>query len=448
LQNLPLDNIKLTTHDEQQDKNVIWIDMPDMDSTEAKNKQLVLDWLPYIDVLVYVVSPERYKDNKAWQLLLAEGGRHAWIFILNQWDRGQEEQYQDFKIQLAKAGFANPILLRTICAVGEEKSMLDEFVQLQQTIQQLTDENTVNQLELLGLQVRRDELKQKLESGRAELGHEESYQKIQAEWGNIWQDTVNKLQQGFEWPVQRLAVYYAKHEANLLSSLVNKISDSDRQNTQKDSILWDDWAQSRYDDALDGVVLKADQYRLPVGPFRQTLLPLRTKGKAIILNQTELAVRQALANPGNSLQRGLLKLAGFCAIVLPLAAMGWVGYQLFYGFYESNLTDEAYLGVNFAVHSVLLIALAWLLPFFAQKKLKPSLEKVALQGLKKGLIAGVAAIEAEVSGAIDENRLLRADYVQEADAIIAQCKSTRSETDRAENPSLNRMLVEESVSEK
>jgi predicted GTPase len=84
--------------------------MPDFDSTEKSNQQLVLEWLPHIDVLVYVVSPERYRDNKAWQLLLAEGGKHAWIFVLNQSDRGEVEQYQDFINQLHKAGFNNPIV--------------------------------------------------------------------------------------------------------------------------------------------------------------------------------------------------------------------------------------------------------------------------------------------------------------------------------------------------
>ena len=442
LQKLPLDNIKLSAHDDQQKKNVIWIDMPDMDSTEAKNKQLVLDWLPHIDLLIYVVSPERYKDNKAWQLLLAEGCRHAWIFILNQWDRGQTEQYQDFKHQLAKAGFDDPILLRTICAAGEKDSLPDEFAQLEQTIQQLTDENIVNQLELRGLQVRRTELKQKLQTSLIELGQEEDYQKVQDEWKAIWRATTNKLQQGFEWPLQRLAAYYAKHESNLLGDLVNKLSDSDKQDKEKRSIFWDDWAQSRYDDALDSVILKMDQCQLPVAPIRQTLLPLRTKGKSTTLNQSELAVRQALANPGNSLQRGLLKIASFCAVVLPLAAMGWVGYQVFYGYYESNLTDEAYLGVNFAVHSVLLVALAWLVPYFVQKKLKPSLEKVALQGLKKGLTAGLATIEIEVVRAIDENRHQRVTYIQEANEIIAQCEIIESEVDQIENRSLNRMLTD------
>ena len=90
MQHLPeqqLANINVSQHDNAANQQVVWIDMPDFDSTEQRNKQLVFQWLPYIDVLIYVVSPERYKDEKAWRLLLAEGAKHAWLFVFNQWDR-------------------------------------------------------------------------------------------------------------------------------------------------------------------------------------------------------------------------------------------------------------------------------------------------------------------------------------------------------------------------
>jgi predicted GTPase len=98
---LPLSKINISQHEDEEKKNIVWIDMPDFDSTEQSNKQLVLQWLPYIDVLIYVVSPERYRDEKAWRLLLSEGARHAWLFVFNQWDRGRLEQYQDFNRQTA-----------------------------------------------------------------------------------------------------------------------------------------------------------------------------------------------------------------------------------------------------------------------------------------------------------------------------------------------------------
>ena len=111
---LPLAKINLAQHDDNNKQNIVWIDMPDFDSTELSNKQQVLSWLPHIDVLIYVVSPERYRDEKAWRILLAEGGRHAWLFVLNQWDRGQFEQLNDFNQQLHKAGFIEPMLFKTI----------------------------------------------------------------------------------------------------------------------------------------------------------------------------------------------------------------------------------------------------------------------------------------------------------------------------------------------
>ena len=77
-------------------------------------------------MLLYVVSPERYRDNKAWQLLLAEGAKHAWLFVMNQWDRGQREQFDDFKQQLAKAGFDDPLIVRTSCTEPDG----DEFSEL------------------------------------------------------------------------------------------------------------------------------------------------------------------------------------------------------------------------------------------------------------------------------------------------------------------------------
>ncbi|NOQ16217.1 MAG: GTP-binding protein, partial [Methyloprofundus sp.] len=106
----PLEKIRVDKHFEEQNRHIIWMDMPDFDSTEQSNQRIVLDWLPHIDVLIYVVSPERYRDNKAWQLLLAEGGKHAWVFVLNQSDRAQPEQYDDFIQQLHKAGFSQPLV--------------------------------------------------------------------------------------------------------------------------------------------------------------------------------------------------------------------------------------------------------------------------------------------------------------------------------------------------
>ena len=426
---LPLAKINISQHDDEAKKNIVWIDMPDFDSTEQSNKQIVLQWLPYIDVLIYVVSPERYRDEKAWRLLLAEGARHAWLFVFNQWDRGQLEQYEDFNRQLQKAGFVAPIIFKTACLEG---LLADEFASLDSTIVSLATEHIVEQLEQRGLQVRKDELKKKLQNASEFLGAESAFQQAPELWRDQWQRTVKLLQQGFAWPMQNTAAYYAEHAADLITNPATA-------NTS----LWDAWAQARFDDALDEFIINIDQLGLPVIPFKQHTFAIREKAPKIIQTQTELATRQALANPGNAIQRVFLKSMRFCEIILPLIAMAWVGYKLFMGYYTSNMTDNHYLGVDFAIHSSLLIAMTWLIPYFILKKAQPSLKKSALKGLNKGLINAFSMIEGEILNVVESLVQQHKTQAKLLSGIIEQCGVTDADqrlSVESDSP-LTRMLI-------
>ena len=426
---LPLAKINISQHDDETKKNIVWIDMPDFDSTEQRNKHLVLQWLPHIDVLIYVVSPERYRDEKAWRLLLAEGARHAWLFVLNQWDRGQLAQYEDFNRQLHKAGFVAPIIFKTVCAEGLQ---VDEFEALEATIQALATAHIIEQLEQRGLQVRKNELQKKLQQVAETLGSEQTFQQAAALWHKQWQRTTRQLQAGFAWPIKQIAAYYAEHAADLMT-----------QRTTTNHSLWDAWAQARFDDALDEFISTIDQSGLPALPFKQQSARLREKAPNIMQTQTELATRVALANPGNALQRGFLKSMRLCEIVLPLTAMTWVGYKVFMGYYTSKMTDNHYLGVDFAIHSSLLIALTWLIPFFILKKAQPSLQKTALKGLNKGLHAAFSLIENEVVSTIENLAQQHKEQVSQLAVLIEQCAET--DTDKllsvANDSPLTRMLI-------
>jgi hypothetical protein len=435
-EHLPLAQIKIAEHDNESRKNVIWIDMPDFDSTEQSNKHQVLEWLPHIDVLIYVVSPERYRDEKAWRLLLAEGGRHAWLFILNQWDRGQTEQYEDFKQQLHKAGFADPIVFKTICG---ESLQSDEFAALESTISLLANEHTVAQLEQRSSQAKKDELKQHLQNTGRLLGSVTMFQRLPVLWQEQWQRTTQVLQQGFAWPMQQLAQYYAEHAADLIGNPATAKHTS----TGSRLGLWDEWAEARFSDALDELVINADQLSIPAAPLRKQLSPMREKAAKIVQAQSELGVRQALVNPGNALHRGFLKFMRLCEIILPLAAICWVGYQVFVGYYHSNMNDVDYLGVDFAIHSTLLIAITWLTPFFILTKLKPSLEKSALRGLNKGLNIAINMIEGEVALAIDNVVADHAEQVRQLNEIISYCGDGTVQQASIDNDSpLSRMLID------
>lgn len=431
---LPLDKIKIAEHSEAQNEHIIWIDMPDFDSTEHENQQLVLEWLPHIDVLIYVVSPERYRDNKAWQILRAEGGKHAWIFVLNQSDRGQVEQYQDFIKQLAKAGFANPLIYQSCCATDQASHQIDEFDSLQATIQSLATENTIKQLELRGQQVRKAELSKVLQTSVTILGPVSATQDLVSFWQMHWRSLERLIIEASILPVQQMAGYYAMH----ISDLAEKQAEPYLHHR-----LWDKWAQSRFDDALDALILQADDLGFAATPLKRLLLPIRINSEKVVEEKTLLSVRKALIKPGNILQRSLIKVAQFAEIVLPIAAMGWVGYQVFIEFYESSLEQiPHYVGADFAINSTMLISIAWLFPYFLQKKLKPSIEKAALKGLNHGFNSALQTLEFDVLEEINSYVKTQQALRQRAELTIEKChKDSEISVEMPGNSALKRMLL-------
>ncbi|NOR70522.1 MAG: GTP-binding protein [Methylomarinum sp.] len=421
----PLQQIQIAQHNEAAGEKVIWIDMPDFDSTEEKNKDIVMQWLPYIDVLVYVVSPERYRDNKAWQLLLSQGASYAWLFVMNQWDRGETVQYDDFKQQLAKAGFNNPLIYKTACTEYAD----DELPSLQAAIEALADKNTVEQLELRGAQQRKNNLKQNLKQCLQALGDERSFSTLLENQTENWAETQLTLKQGFDWPIKQAASGFSKMDVK-----------------PKQIQLWDEWAQTRLNDYLDDLILNADQQSLPVDPLRTGLLEIREKSEKIIHTQTELACRQALVNPGNLIQRVTLKVAYICEFILPLITMCVVGFHVLQGYYESAMTGEAFLGVNFMVHSLLLILLSWLLPYFLTKKIQPSLEKTALKGLNKGLNMAMDMVDLEIKQVINALKKQHQMTTTAIKQLLVDCDEySKSIKTEEKTEQLTRMLVDNSM---
>ena len=133
-------------------------------------------------------------------------------------------------------------------------------------------------------------------------------------------------------------------------------------------------------------------------------------------------MRLALAKPGNRLQRIALTTASIASVLLPLAAISWAGWQLFDGYYTSHLSDRPYLGTNFAIHSTLLIVIAWLLPWSLRRALRPSTEKTALKGLSTGVAAGLELIDERVEAALEETLRQRQAHLDAGHALLEKCQ--------------------------
>jgi hypothetical protein len=391
----PVDRVRVARHFDEKRRQILWIDMPDIDSTESSNRDLVADWLPHIDVLVYVVSPERYRDDKGWRLLREHVREHAWLFVLNHWDHGQEAQVADFIKLLRQGGFASPLVFRTDCREESQQRKPDEFAELESAIQTLADDHLIEQLERRALDARREGLQSAVLGCLARLGDAGATDGLRGQWTEIWQGSAEGLWQGLQWPMGEVARAFVQHDANPLRRSVKlgrEEKTPEKKSTPKPSILWDDWAQMQLRDALDRLLVETCDRQLPVAPLQARLSGLVDAAPKLMTDEAQKGLRLALANPGNLVQRALLKFTALCSLLLPLVAMGWVSWQAVTAYYESALSHTGFLGVDFAIHSVLIIGIAWLLPFFLSQQIKPSHERTALKGLRNGVNAGLARI--------------------------------------------------------
>jgi len=411
----PVERVRVARHRDPQRRQLLWIDMPDIDSTATANRDLVLSWLPHIDLLIYVVSPERYRDDKGWRLLRDQGGSHAWLFVINQWDRSEPEQLEDFRALLRQGGFADPILFRTCCRASADAAEADDFARLEELIESLTEQHIVDQLERRAALRKAQELAVVLGGLLQRLGSAAAWGGLDRGWDEVFAVTRKTLEQGLEWPIQEVARSYVRSEANPLQKSADLARSDSAAAAPSPSLLWDDWAEMQLADAIDRMLLEADA---PLAKLRGAFDGCRARAGRILHSQAQLQLRQALANPGNGFHRLLLRLTGIAAVLLPLSAIGWVSWLAVSSYYASAASHSGFLGVDFAIHSALLVTLAWLLPHFLNLRLRPSTERVAAAGLRRGIDVGLDLIGAEVADAIDQIRQEWRQRVEVAEALL------------------------------
>jgi len=426
----PVDRVRIARHSDGRRRGVLWIDMPDIDSTDTRNRDLVTDWLPHIDVLIYVVSPERYRDDKGWRLLREHVREHAWLFVINQWDRGAEPQWADFIKLLKQGGFADPLVFRTDCREETDRRKPDQFAELEAAIQSMADNHLVEQLELRAREARREELAATLSACLERMGDGGQCEGLRQAWQAIWGEAGGTLLAGLEWPIGEVAQAFVRHDASPLRRSI-KLEPAEKpaepKKNAEPSLLWDDWAQMQVQDALDRLLMEAAERNLPLAPLKPGVALVASGARKRVLDEVQKSLRLSLAQPGNRAQRFLLKATGLCAVLLPLAAMGWVAWQAVTAYYESGLTHAGFLGVDFATHSALLVSLSWLLPFFLNRQLKPSTERAARRGLRLGFDIGLVRLETQVDEAI-------ASYAAELEACRQEGQTLLGPATQAQAP--------------
>lgn len=378
---LPLEQTRLEYHEIAGRRLLAWLDMSDMDSTEARNRSLVEAWLPYLDWVVYVVSPERYHDDVGWRFLQERGGRHAWLFVMNQWDRGRPEQLDDFRRRLKGAGFPDPVILRVSCA---GLGIADDFARLEETINQAIHAHGIELLRQLGLMSRLAELARQTDILSKRLGGTDEWEQARQSWylgGESRRDSLRRL---LDERARRIAAAFQGRKLNGL--------ELEQQFPQLAQALWTERESDRVGQWIALLAEQLQSAALPVSPYQRLASELPAQAGASVQRAAEESLAYSLAHPGHWLQRVGYRLFGILEWGLPIAVGLWAGQHVFRVYIEALQGRAPFLGLDFAVHSMLMVLLAWAVPWWLHARLKPSPATIIRRGLLKGIAAGLAEV--------------------------------------------------------
>ena len=391
---IPADKVQVSSHSDATSSHVVWIDTPDVDSVATEHRDQVLAWIPYVDLLIYVVSPERYKDDAGWKMLREAGDQHAWMFVLNQWDRGQPEQLTDFRRVLGEAGFSDP---RVFCTICNDAGMQDDFDSLRSAVGQLGEKSNVAALVAQAEAAQAEKLRKSVALCIAELGTDGAIDAVQAEFTERFKAQSGQIEKDLSWQINASAQRLQEEQGGWRQLISGKRLSPVLTDMSEPLEVWDARSDQQVRDALAELSLYAAQQQLPQAPLRQSLSVLADKSAEMIKASQREELSSALAKPGTLLHRWLFKTVALIAAVAPILALGWIGYRVVVSFYGGNTAGGEYLGADFAINSVLLLGVAWLLPALLREKIRPSLSAAVERALRQGLQHGLGDVAAEAN---------------------------------------------------
>ena len=392
---LPMSNTRIAYHGKPERRLIAWLDMPDIDSTATENQQIVRSWLPYVDWIIYVVSPERYYDDIGWRFLQDRAGRHAWVFVMNHWDQGREEQIEDLRRRLQAEGFKDPLILRT---VGIPNGQPDDFDKLEQIINDAINNYGLDILQQLGIQARNRDLRQLAEDFAAELGEDSGWEQAARDWRNTVGDQLEQIANNLRTQTEALTQGFLARQTVQKRSLLARLREPEETTpaiADTDKLvqsLWDSRNQARLDALNEQLMNELQEKRLPWRACEKPLEALRKKAVITMEQALTDGITAAMLKPGNALQRALYRITGTLTWLLPTAAAIWAVYHLVTTFYLGTHGEARFLGVNFLLHAGMLIALGALIPWLLHIKVKPSIADTVRRGLKSGIDTGIARL--------------------------------------------------------
>jgi GTPase SAR1 family protein len=380
LAELPPDMPKamVKTHEDASLAKVVLVDMPDIDSRITEHHAKALAWLEVIDVALYVVSPERYRDRKGFTELVNHGGKHAWIFVFNQWDMAHDSQLVNFSETLQDCGFNKPNVFRTALEGGETF----DLYKLREHLLNLAAQNL--DLSIIPLYDRCHERVQDLQLLQQRLGEEahwrdiiKHFQKWQAD--NVATTLKSVTQAGAThaavigeqyqpswrwWLFKRKPTIPEEATRDLSHVLTQTLENLDLKTQARERLTW-----------------QAQDY--PIAPLWARMLPEYQDMHTRLVSTIPVKLDQALRKPGGGGWRFIHRTAGIGRFMLPLLSattiIGISYYRLLHGMADTGMLSS----LGFIVNAGLILLLSWFVPAVLYRLTSPSVRESLTTAIRR-----------------------------------------------------------------
>lgn len=416
---LPVERVSVVRHEVPSRRDIAWLDMPDIDSVARDNRDTALAWLPHVDLLIYVLSPERYRDDVGWQVLHERGQRHAWIFVMNRWDEGAAELRDDCFKLLKHAGFEDPLLLTTASASeAPAAETRDQLGQLEAALQEILQAHGVEEIERLGHRARLQQLRQRLASVVKAIGDDAAWTKLSTTLAGTWQQVRQRLAERLVFQFRLQLAQQVASDPSLLHQTIDALrrlgtSDDDASATPPAPVpelerlterLWDDQASAQCDRVTREVRLVGDQLAVATGHVERAIAGEFTELGATLSNEVREDVIQALLKPGHPLQRAARRVTGFLMILLPMLAVGLIVSSFFRTLHSASWNLAGISGMSLLATSGVVLLLSAGLPALLDFLLKPSARRSAERAFARVLERGLDQVDERLTRQLEAAR--------------------------------------------
>ncbi len=150
-------------------RDLVIMDMPDFDSHEKKNVETVLELLPLLDIVVWVVSPEKYADASLFDFIRdCKTHKDNFVFVFNKSDQLLDEIHDDGHVSMREAlgdflfhlkkvtGINNPMVFSLSCqqeisGLTPDQFLGDEFTRFREFITACRKAKEIESIKFLNL---------------------------------------------------------------------------------------------------------------------------------------------------------------------------------------------------------------------------------------------------------------------------------------------------------